>query len=220
MDSAPKVAEIRSRFTQLYTPAVSDILDNKGLPFQSVSSDITPLAHGMVIAGPAFTILGGPSAERDPKQRMGPRVIDEFRAGVVACYDTQGETSTGVWGELWSIGAQQRGCVGAVVDGGIRDSSRIIEYEFPMFYKFRRPTDAVGRFTVVDYSCAATIGGVRVNPGDYVFGDFDGIVIVPAEFTLEVLEEAEGLVSREGGMRDRLRKGDAPSQVYTDYGRL
>jgi len=217
---AEKLAEVRERFLRLYVPAVCDVLDDHGLRFQAVSPSIVPLADGMEIAGPAFTVLGAPSAESDPQKRIGPGVIDEFQSGVVACYDTQGDTSTGVWGELWSLGAAYRGCVGAVVDGAIRDAKRIVAQGFPIFHTVKRPTDALGRFTVVESQCAVTIGGVRVHPGDYIFGDVDGVVVIPSDLTLQVLEEAEALVDREHVIRKRLQGGESPADVYREFGKL
>lgn len=208
------------RFRRLYVPAVCDVLDEHGLRFQSVSPEICALDDGSVVAGPAFTILGTGNAERDPSRRAGPTVIDNFSPGVVACYDTQQDATTGVWGELWTLGAQHRGCVGAVIDGGIRDTARIRSYSFPIFSKFRRPTDAVGRFSVADHACPINLGGVRVQPGDYIFGDSDGVVVIPSDHTLDVLVEAERLVSREDQIRQRIRSGERVSAVYRDFGKL
>lgn len=213
----PSVAE---RFKRLYTPAVNDVLDSYGLRHQASHHSLKPLDRRQMVAGPAFTIVGMPNAEMDITKRMGPRVIDSFVPHVVACYDTMGDEVTGVWGELWSLGASKRGCVGAVVDGGIRDTAFIRRTRFPMFHKFTCPGDAVGRFNIVDFNCGVNIGGVRVNPGDYVFGDEDGVVFIPSEIILEVLEKAEAIGAKENDIREAIDGKRSLADLYTDFGRF
>ena len=121
---------------------------------------------------------------------------------------------------MWSAGAVKRGCVGAVVDGGIRDTAYIRRRGFPIFHRFTRPGDAVGRFNIVDFDCPVTIGGVRVGPGDYVFGDEDGIVVIPAELTLEVLEKAEEVSLRENRIRAEISPGKSLAELYAEYGQF
>jgi 4-hydroxy-4-methyl-2-oxoglutarate aldolase len=211
---------IAERFWALYVPAVCDVLDDYDLRHQYVQHGIRPLDHTMKIAGPAFTIQGRPDSTRDITKRMGPKVIDQLSPGVIAVYDTSGDDTTGVWGELWSAGAARRGCVGAVVDGGIRDTGFIRSTGFPIFHKFISPGDAVGRFNIVDFNCPVTIGGVRVEPGDYVFGDEDGVVIIPGALTLEVLEKAERIRTRENKIRVALDEGKALADLYIEHGKF
>ncbi len=213
----PAIAE---RFKRLYTPAVNDVLDGYGLRHQYAHHDIRPLDHTQMIAGPAFTIVGTNNATMDLTKRVGPRVIDSFVPHVVAAYDTMGNEDTGVWGELWSNGAAKRGCVGAVVDGAIRDTAFIRRQRFPIFYKFTCPADAVGRFNIVDFGCGVNIGGVRVNPGDYIFGDEDGVVFVPSEITLEVLEKAEEVSRKEDKIRDAIDGRTSLADLYTTFGKF
>lgn len=211
---------IADRFKRLYTPAVNDVLDGFGLRHQASHHSLKPLDRRQMVAGPAFTIVGMPNAEMDITKRMGPRVIDSFVPHVVACYDTMGDEVTGVWGELWSQGASKRGCVGAVVDGGIRDTAFIRRAGFPMFHKFTCPGDAVGRFNIVDFNCGVNIGGVRVNPGDYVFGDEDGVVFIPSEIILEVLEKAEAIGVKETEIREAIDGKRSLADLYTEFGRF
>lgn len=213
----PAIAE---RFKRLYTPAVCDVLDGYDLRHQFVHHSIRPLDPTLPVAGPAFTIVGMSNATRDLAKRMGPRVIDSFTPNVVAVYDTNGEEETGVWGELWSAGAAKRGCVGAVVDGGIRDTGFIRKVRFPIFRKFHVPGDAVGRFNIVDFNCPVAIGGVRVNPGDYVFGDEDGVVIVPGEIILEVLEKAEAVSRTEDKIRAAIDEHASLADLYKKFGKF
>lgn len=208
---------IAARFKRLYTPAVCDVLDEYELRHQYVHHSIRPLDRTLMLAGPAFTIVGMANSTRDRTKRMGPRVIDSFVPHVVACYDTMGEEQTGVWGELWSAGAAKRGCVGAVVDGGIRDTAYIRRAQFPIFHKFTMPGDAVGRFNIVDFDCPVSIGGVRVSPGDYVFGDEDGVVMIPKALTLEVLAKAEAVCAKENKIRDAIEENASLADLYVKF---
>ncbi|WGM30587.1 RraA family protein [Brevundimonas sp. NIBR11] len=213
-------AAVAARFKALYTPAVCDVLDGYGLRHQFMTPGLIALEADDKVAGPAFTILGRADANLDTSTRMGPRVIDSFEPQVVAVYDTSGETHTGVWGELWSAGAQRMGCVGAIVDGGIRDSALIKAIGFPIFHRFRSPADAVGRFTVIDHQTPVTVGGVRVYPGDYIFGDQDGVVVIPRDLTLEVLEKAETVKTTEDDIRTAIGEGGKLIDLYKKHGRF
>lgn len=213
-------ASIAARFKRLYTPAVCDVLDGYELRHQYAHHSIKPLDRTQMLAGPAFTIVGMQNSTRDKAKRMGPRVIDSFVPHVVACYDTSGDETTGVWGELWSAGAAKRGCVGAIVDGGIRDTAYIRRAKFPIFHKFTLPGDAIGRFNIVDFDCPVNIGGVRVNPGDYVFGDEDGTVFVPSALILEVLEKAEAVCVKENKIRDAIEGNASLADLYEKYERF
>jgi regulator of RNase E activity RraA len=212
--------EIAERFKKLYVPAVCDVLDEEyNLMYQFADHGLHPLNHTQKIAGPAYTVVSMACAITDRTRRMGPTVIDHFRAGVVAVYDTNGEQRTGVWGELWSAGARKAGCVGAVVDGGIRDTAYIRAAGFPMFYRFTAPGDARGRANIVDYECPVSIGGVRVNPGDYVFGDEDGVVFVPKELILPVLVKAEEICAVETKIRAGIEENKTLANLYQEFGR-
>lgn len=211
---------VADRFKRLYAPAVNDVLDANGLRHQFLHHSIRALDHRQVVAGPAFTIVGAGSADLDTTKRIGPRVIDQMRPGVIAVYDTSGEDITGVWGELWSAGAAARGCTGAVVDGGIRDTGFIRRAGFPIFYRFTSPADAVGRFTVVDFECPVSVGGVRVSPGDYIFGDEDGVVVIPADHTLDVLAKAEEIGQREKRIRAEISAEKSLADLYLEYGKF
>jgi 4-hydroxy-4-methyl-2-oxoglutarate aldolase len=211
---------IAERFKRMYVPAVCDVLDEYGLSFQYVHHSIVPLSPEMKVAGPAFTIQGRSNPTKDPSKRLGPKVIDSFTPGVVAMYDTMRDEKTGVWGELWSAGAIRRGCVGAVVDGGIRDTAYIRRTGFPIFMKFTCPGDALGRFNIVDFQCRVNIGDVSVAPGDYVFGDEDGVVVIPADLTHEVLEKAERIVEKEAIIRREIETDQSLDDLYTKHKRF
>jgi len=218
--TTPDWNAIAKRFLALYVPAVCDALDEHELRYQYVHHSIQPLSPGMRVAGPAYTIIGRSNSSRDTSIRLGSRVIESFTPGVVAVYDTMGDQETGVWGELWAEGAVRKGCAGAVVDGGIRDTGFIRRLGFPIFRKFHSPGDALGRFNIVDHNVRVNIGGVAVSPGDYVFGDDDGVVFVPKAMIIDILKDAEEIAARESLIRSRVHNNEVLADLADQYGKV
>jgi 4-hydroxy-4-methyl-2-oxoglutarate aldolase len=216
----PPLEEICERYKRLYTPAVADILDSKGLWHQIMNNDLKGLTMDMVVAGPAFTVLGMCERSEDKAIRKGPLVVDRLGQYQVAVFETGGDTHTGHWGELLSNAARTRGAHGAVIDGGVRDTRYILQIDFPVFCRFRCPGDATGRWNVVDMEIPVTVGGVRVHPGDFVFGDADGVVVVPKELTIPVLLEAESVLELEDEIRQKVRAGESVEHLYRSYERF
>lgn len=219
------VQEIRERYTKLYSGLVSDALEHMGYHHQCMASGIYPLVHTMQVAGPAFTAHGISTPSRDTKVhdiRLG--MFKSMTDGCVQIRDTQGDLSCGHFGEISATAAFAAGCVGAVIDGSTRDSNYLINMGFPTFCRFRNPVEAFGRFMIVDYQIPIYVQGMSgrlvVNPGDYVFGDNDGIVVVPYELTVKVLELAEEWYESEGKSRQAMAQGKDPFQVYQEFGRF
>lgn len=214
------IEELCARYRRLYTPAVADALDDKGLWHQIVDRRVQPLTLDMRVAGPAFTMLGRPERSTDRAIRKGVKAVDAVRQHTVVVMDCSGEEITGHWGELLTNGTIVRGGTGAVIDGGIRDTQAILALGFPVFSRFRSPADAKGRWNVVDFDCPVVLGGVPVTPGDFVVGDADGVVVVPAELTVEVLLEAEQVVAEENEVRKHVRGGESVAALYMQYKRF
>lgn len=212
--------EICKRYSRLYTPAVADVLDGKGLWHQIMDNDLKGLTMEMMVAGPAFTVFGMSERSEDKSIRKGVKVVDMLGPYQVVAFETSGDTHTGHWGELLSNGARARGAYGAVIDGGVRDTRHILQMNFPVFCKFRCPGDARGRWNVVDMQIPITVGGVRVHPGDFIFGDADGVVVVPKELTVAVLLEAESVLAVENEIREKVREGASVQDLYMKYERF
>jgi 4-hydroxy-4-methyl-2-oxoglutarate aldolase len=213
------LVELCGRFRALYVPAIADVLDDHGL-WHQVMTGIFPLTMDMTVAGPAFTALGRPERSTDRSIRLGARMIDDLSPGEVVVLDCAGDETVGHWGELLSNGALARGAVGAVVDGGIRDSRVITSLGFPVFHRFRSARDAKGRWNVVDMRLTVVCGGVPVRQGDIVVGDADGVVVVPHELAVDVLLEAERTVAVESEIRKRVLQGDKVGDLYMTYERF
>ena len=113
----------------------------------------------------------------------------------------------------------------SLVDGGIRDSTHLVKMGYPVFARYRNPVEAFGRWMMLDYNVPVLVHGeltqaVQVNPGDFVFGDLDGVIIIPRDVTLKVLEECERVVGIEDLARDDFARGEDPVAVVERHKRL
>jgi regulator of RNase E activity RraA len=219
--TAQSVAEVADRFLKLYTGAISDILDKNGFRNQVLPYYITPFTMADRVAGVAFTGQGYPCADishDDTKTRL--KILDSITPGTVSVWSTGGSVECAHWGEIMSTAVKQRGCTGAVVDGGVRDVDFINAMKYPVFARFKCSASSVGRWDIVDCQIAVKIGNTVIHPGDFVFGDTDGVVVVPKNITMDVLVAAEDVFERERGMREELRRGVSVTDAYAKYGSL
>jgi regulator of RNase E activity RraA len=213
------LGEICRRYRRLYTGLVADLLDGKGVRAHSLPASIRPLQGKMVAAGPAFTCQGYPTGDmKSDDTPMLIHMLDSLTPHCVAVMNTGGDTSSSHWGEIMTLAAKQRGCGGAVLDGGIRDTAFILKTRFPVFVKFYMPASSVSRFELKDLQVPIRIGEVGVLPGDFILGDVDGVVVIPESLTEEILREGEEKIRNESGMRQALRTGMPLKEVYKKYG--
>jgi regulator of RNase E activity RraA len=213
--------ELSARYRALYTGAVSDVLDSLGLRHQTLPHYVMPLTMDMLVAGPAFTGQGYPVAETtndDSNARI--RMLESIKPGTVSVWSSAGHFESAHWGEIMSHAARERGCTGAVVDGGLRDTRFILRMGLPVFCRFRCSASSIGRWEIKEWMVPITIGDTVIHPEDFVFGDCDGVVIVPRELTVEVLVKTEEIVTRENAMRADLGKGITVSEVYKTHGKF
>jgi 4-hydroxy-4-methyl-2-oxoglutarate aldolase len=218
---AEDLDQIRERYLALYTGAISDILDKRGSKDQVLPRYITPFTVANRVAGPAFTGQGYPSASPasdDTQTRL--RMLDSITPGTVSVWACGGSMVCAHWGEIMSTAARQRGSTGAVLDGGVRDLDFINAMSYPVFAQFKCSASSIGRWDIKEYQVTIKIGNTVIRPGDFVFGDGDGVVIVPGELTLEVLTAAEDVYRREKNMREELRRGVSVKDAYAKYGSL
>ena len=216
-----EIAQISERYQRLYTGAIADMLDKRGLRNQVLPYSITPFTVETRLAGPAFTGQGYPCADTthdDTQTRLA--MLDSITPGTVSVWACGGGTECAHWGEIMSTAARERGCTGAVVDGGVRDVDFINIMRYPVFAKFKCSASSVGRWDIVDCRIAIKVGNTVVHPGDFVFGDIDGVVVIPQDMTMDVLVAAEDIFEREGSMREELRRGVSVTDAYAKYGSL
>src|SRR5437899_5153893 len=198
----------------LYTAAVADALDELGQHDRAMREYLRPLSSESKFAGWARTILC-----RDifyvPPDPYGLEIeaIDSILPGEVVAVATGESKRNAPWGELLSTAARARGARGAVIDGLVRDVKKIRQMGFPVFAAGFKPVDSKVRGLVIDYNVPVQCGGIVIQPGDLVCGDYDGVVAVPASILPEALQLARNKVSKENHSREVLREGEFLSDV-------
>ena len=219
------IASTRERFLKLYTALIYDSMEAYGMSGRCMESGIYPLVYGMKVAGPAFTVRRQTTPNTDAYThniRLG--LMKSMCDGCILLADVQGNKNCGQFGEITATAMRAKGCVGAVIDGSTRDSEKLIEMNFPTFVRFRNPVEGLGRSMIVDYQIPIYVNGIdgqlRVDPGDFVFGDYDGVVIVPKNDVIRVLEQAEQWFNSEATTRKAMADGEDPFEVYNKYGRF
>ena len=221
MRTAQERAEIRTRFESVDTSNVSDVLDRLGHPDQGLAPDFAAVSAGRV-AGWAYTLRGQmrPSGESGDPAKM--QACQGVGPNEVTVWAGDGH-DVGYFGELIALGMRELGCVGAVVDGGVRDLRWLRQHDFPVFARYRTPVQSIGRWSVTGwqeqvYLRGATARWVRVDPGDFVLGDEDGAIVVPEALVDEVLSAAEELTTTEVSVRAALRGGLTLSECLARFG--
>ncbi len=208
---------------ELYVPVVCDILDDLGFRHQAMHHRLRPLdAENCVIVGRARTFRWMETdyvVEEDP-YGLEIEAMDALGGGDVAVHSTDASCTNAPWGELMSTIAKRNGATGCVCDGLIRDCRKIMQMGFPVFHAGIRPVDSKGRGRVMAFDVPVRCGDVLVNPGDLVFADFDGVVVVPRKVEQEVLKRAAEKVSVENASRRELLKGRTLRDVYDEFGVL
>jgi regulator of RNase E activity RraA len=216
-----QTAETCRRFLQLYTGAIADTLDKNGYRYQVLPRYLTAFTIANRLAGPAFTGQGYPCAsttDDDTQTRLA--MLDSITPGTVSLWSCGGSVDCAHWGEIMSTAARERGCTGAVIDGGVRDLDFINAMGYPVFAAFKSPASSIGRWNIREYEVPIKIGNTIIHPGDFVFGDVDGVVIVPKAIVQDILASAEDVYRREGAMRDELSRGVPIKDAYAKYGSL
>ena len=209
----------------LSVAVICDILDGLGYRHQAMDSRLRPLSSDPLrcrVAGRARTAQLMDTdfvIEEDP---YGDEItlMDSLGKGdlVIISTDLRGESAP--WGELLTHVAQRNGAVGCICDAKIRDTRQILEMDFPVFHSGIRPYDSKGRSRVMSYDVPVRCGNVLVTPGDLVFGDNDGVVVVPREVECEAIEGARHKIEQENITRKEIMKGKSLRLVYEKYGVL
>lgn len=205
----------------LHAAVVCDALDALGLPYQSPRVPLRPLTVAGVLAGRAKTTLWAEMFHPDPKPyELELRAVDEVGPDEVVVCAAGGSERSGVWGELLSTAARNRGCVGVIVDGAVRDVVVMTRMAFPVYARGTCPLDSKDRQRVIDLDVPVEVGGVRVAPGDLILADADGVVVVPKAVEEEAVRRAWDKVHAENAVRDEIRAGVRAADVFRRHGVL
>ncbi len=212
---------------ELYTAVVGDVMDTMGLQKQFLPPEIRPLQAGMVLIGRAMTVLEADvfalQAENSHNPLMAKpfglmlEALDDLKPGEI--YICSGASPTyALWGELMSVRAMKLGAGGAVLDGYSRDTHGILALNFPTFSYGAYAQDQGPRGKVIDYRVPLEIGAVRVQPGEIVFGDLDGVCVVPREAEQEVFARSVEKARGEKLVRQAIEAGMGAAEAFSKYG--
>jgi 4-hydroxy-4-methyl-2-oxoglutarate aldolase len=206
----------------LYVAVVCDILDELGYRHQAMHQRLRPLLPNIKkcgFIGRAKTIEWIETDEIIADNPYGLEIdaMDSLKEGEVVVHSTDYNGTNAPWGELMSTIAKRKGVAGCVCDSQVRDCIKIIEMNFPVYYTGIRPLDSKGRALVVAYDVPVKCGDVLVNPGDLVYADFDGIVVIPQAIEKKVLQLAREKVNSENHSRRELLEGKSLREVYDKY---
>ena len=209
----------------LYVAAVSDVLDALGYRGQVMHQRLRPLLPdryncGFIGRARTFRWMDIDYLVEDDPYGMEIEAMDSLGANDVVVHSSDHGGTNAPWGELMSTVAKRNGCVGCVCDSQIRDCNRIIEMNFPVYCTGIRPLDSQGRGRTMAYDVPVRCGDVLVQPGDLVFADFDGIVVVPQAVEQKALDLALEKVHKESGARKELLAGKTLREVFDKYGVL
>lgn len=230
-DKEIPVLEMTERFSKIATATVFDTMDRMNMTNQVLDLNIRPLRDEMHIAGPAFTVRGGRDCrtgrEWQPKEMEGRNLWKEVYPGCVVVVDPglAREGGFGFFGEMTSWHLKQLGARGIVIDGGIRDRPGLLRIpEWPVFVRYTSPIESNPRWRMNEIQGPIVLTGqlikqVRINPGDFIVGDSDSVLVVPKEVAAEVLIKAEEMWEREEGSRNDLAAGMSFEEVFKKWGR-
>ncbi|MBA4067595.1 MAG: dimethylmenaquinone methyltransferase [Isosphaera sp.] len=212
------LADLRSCLT---AAVVCDALDAEGYPNQSPRAALAPLTVPGVLVGRCRTTLWADMAHPDPRPyELELRAVDGCRPDDVLVCAAGGSFRSGIWGELLSTAARNRGCAGVVVDGAVRDVVRMRGMGFPVFARGTAVYDSKDRQRVIDLDVPVLIDGVRFCPGDLVVADEDGVVVVPRAAEAAVVRRAWEKVHAENEVRDAIAAGMSAAEAFAKYGVL
>ena len=208
----------------LYTPVVSDVLDGFGLMHQAFRPFVRPLDEALVVFGRARTgryeRVAITVGDHNP-YALEMDLIDSLLPGEVAVLACGGPTDViAPWGELLSTAARARKSAGCVMDGLVRDVARIRAMKFPVFHGGIGPLDTKNRAEMMEKDVTVTVAGVAISPGDWILGDVDGVVVIPASQSERVFHAALDKIAAEDTTRAELEAGHSLREVFARHGVL
>lgn len=216
-------APLPEGWNKLYAAVLSDALDAVGVTTQAMPSTIRPLDDTLVLCGRARTGIYMETAHVDPDvnpYELEIKLIDDLKPDEVAILACGGSGRIAPWGSLLSTAAVGRKAAGCITDGFVRDIKTIRELKLPVFHAGIAPLDSKGRGQIAAIDVPVICAGVRVCTGDLVFGDADGVVVIPQAVEAEVLRIAFDKIASEDSSMDDLRNGAYLRDVYERHGVL
>jgi 4-hydroxy-4-methyl-2-oxoglutarate aldolase len=207
--------------SKCHSAVIADVLDRLDRRAQCMQPHVRPLLSSMRVWGEAVTArFDAVESVPDRPFELEMALTDTLREGQVIVTQCNTKRLSAAWGGLLTAAARSRGARGVVTDGGVRDYAEITEQGFATFCAGLTPYDSLGRMDVVAIDVPIVCGGIAVEPGDLIFGDADGIVVVPAAISERVIAMALDKIAGEARVRERLRAGESVAGIYRQYGVL
>ena len=220
-ESPPALITLPMMRESLYSAVVSDALDGLGYKRQSPRLPFKPFTANQLLVGRCKTTLWVDMAHVDSRPyELELKAVDNCQTDDVLIAAAGGSVRSGIWGELLTTAAKNRGCVGAIIDGAIRDVGKIRAMQFPVYARETCVYDSLNRQRVVDVDVPVELDGVAFHPGDLVFADEDGVVVVPQIVEHEAIRRAWEKVHAENIVRDSIRNGLKAAEAFAKYGVL
>ena len=220
MTARPKITLKQIR-ENLYSAVICDALDSVGHTHQSPRIQLRQLTVRQMIVGRCRTTLWADMFHEDPEPyALELQSVDSCQPDDVIIAAANGSLRSGIWGELLTTAVRNGGCVGAVIDGAVRDVAKIRDMNFPVVARGTCLYDSKDRQRVIDRDVPVEIDGVTFCPGDLVVSDEDGLVVVPQDVEEHVLQLAWDKVHAENEVRDSIRAGMKAVDAYKKYGVL
>ena len=217
---------------EVYSGIICDVLDQMGYRQQALTSAINGLNDETVIFGPAFTSIGTTVYSMPEHPLIAQtKVVDQLGEGEIYVLVTRGEYNCAVFGEIFATRVMKKGGAGVLLDANARDLRELKNMSlngsngFPVFFRGKSPLTSKGRCEINECQIPIIMDGacgysVTINPGDYIFGDIDGVVIIPKDIIMEVLEQSFETIIKENETRDGLLAGKSLQEVYEIHGTI
>jgi 4-hydroxy-4-methyl-2-oxoglutarate aldolase len=223
-NSDPNPAEITLAMMRdvLSVPLLCDALDSFGYTRQSPRLPIVPITMpDVTLIGRAKTSLWADMAHPDPEPyKLELAAVDSCRPDDILVCAASGSNRSGIWGELLTTASRNTGCVGVIVDGAVRDVAKMKTMKFPVFARGMNPYDSRDRQRVIDIDIPIELDGIRIQPGDLIAADIDGIIIVPQAVEEQVVRAAWKKAHAENEVRDAIRNGMSATKAFETFGVL
>lgn len=221
IDTSPlpiPLEQLIARYEALFSGAINDVLREHALTDQALPHNIIPLRPEMKVCGVAFTIKSttDPTIEGELVKRA--EMLDCITPGSFCIWDTGGDDESAHWGEMMTAASKAHGARAAAVNGGLRDTYQVLAQDFPVFYQYRTSNGSLGRCKMMAFQKPIRIGKVIIKPGDIVFGDIDGVVVVPRALALEVLQRAEEIRDNEKDIKTWILGGKKAADIAAQGG--
>ncbi len=216
------IKEMVKRYEKIYTAVINDIFQARGYHNQWLGPQIKCITKELereVVAGMAFTVQWIHDPLPDERDKPAAKMVESYPEDSIIVVDTGADQISGFWGELATTICVRNGVRGAVINGGAKDTGFVRKMGFPIFARFSSPVDGFYRSRLHAWQVPIWFNDIRINPGDMIVGDSDGVLVIPKEIAEEVLLEAERISELETLTRGMLKQGVSAVEASEKTGR-